>query len=159
MSIHGLCFDEGSAGRCGFECREFTSGECGIYEEIVFNSPITWADFEEASLHYNLQVTEMNRITNLIVAQVEKNAKLVKVLAAINKVPWDSIKIDEPVICSDDLHEFCSGVNKKPAHFAKFDKERESISVFANGTSSLTGDIMRDYKFALPQSLYKEFIE
>ena len=35
MSIHGICFDEGQAGRCGLECEGFLNYECEIPDEII----------------------------------------------------------------------------------------------------------------------------
>lgn len=37
MSIHGICFDEGQAGHCGFNCDGHYEGECTIQDEIVWN--------------------------------------------------------------------------------------------------------------------------
>lgn len=45
MSIHGLCFDEGQSGRCGWECRALLNGECSIPEELI-NEEITGDQLE-----------------------------------------------------------------------------------------------------------------
>ena len=36
MSIHGICFDEGTTGNCGIKCRGFPE-ECPIKEEMFEN--------------------------------------------------------------------------------------------------------------------------
>ena len=43
-SIHGICFDEGQSGNCGYECRGFLNGDCDIPDEIIENCK---SDFEE----------------------------------------------------------------------------------------------------------------
>lgn len=35
MSVHGVCFDNGMAGKCGYACQQFIDGDCGIGDEIV----------------------------------------------------------------------------------------------------------------------------
>jgi hypothetical protein len=159
MSIHGLCFDEAQSGRCGFECRAFKQGECEIYKEVVFNAPITFDDFQEASEYYNLEGTEMNRITDLIVSQVEKHAQVIRVLAEINKVPWDTLKVDEPVVVFYELDDFCNGTGARIAHFHSFNKTNELINAWQDGTTSITGKDFVAYKYALPQALHKELIK
>lgn len=37
MSTHGICFDNGMAGRCDYNCELFTTGQCEAGAEIVEN--------------------------------------------------------------------------------------------------------------------------
>lgn len=35
MTIHGVCFDNGMAGKCGHECSEYLDGKCKSSYEVL----------------------------------------------------------------------------------------------------------------------------
>ena len=54
MSIHGICFDESMAGRCGLECEGFLTGECGIPAEIIEHDVDNLAKESMGELQYHI---------------------------------------------------------------------------------------------------------
>lgn len=159
--MHGMCFNEGNAGRCGFECRAFTSSDCHIADEMIFNSKITYSNYLDAiELYPHLAVTgaEMKRITDLMLEKMAEHNKQMSVLIAITQVPWENLKVDEVIYASDDLEVFISG-KCSAMHFKEL-ASGSLISTYRNGKSSATNieNYFDTYKYALPSELYKKII-
>lgn len=156
--MHGMCFNEGMSGNCGYSCRAFTSSDCAIVNEIVFDYPITYADFLDCvDIYPYLPGTEMKRITDLMIERMEANAKEVRALTAINSVNWGNLKVDEVVYVADDFNNFVSG-QASPYHFCKLSDNDDKFVVFSCGKSSATSTGQSDYRFALPKVAYQELM-
>lgn len=152
--MYSLCLIEGQAGNCGLTCRGFLEKECSIVEEMIYEYPITWEQFEEAKLTYpNLEGTEMHHINKLIITQMRRHAVEMEMLLAIQEVPWENLKVDEPVYVGDNLETFCSG-EAVLAHFSGVTDKR--FEVFSEGRSSTTFTRKHGYFFCLPKTIYNE---
>jgi hypothetical protein len=158
--MHGMCFNEGNSGRCGFRCRAFTAGDCHIADEMIFNVPITYSDYLDAIEFYpHLAVTgtKMKRLTDLMLLKMAEHNKQMQVLIAMANVPWENLKVDEVVYVSDDLQSFIAGTYYK-RHFRDINGNN-LFSVYSDGASSQTsGGGTREYKYALPVEAYKSLI-
>lgn len=158
--MHGMCFNEGNAGRCGLRCRAFTGGECDIVEEMVFNFPITYSDFLDAKdIYPHLQGTEMKRITSLMLDRMSAHNKEMALLIAMTQVNWENLKVDEVVCVTDDLGGFVSG-NVYVRHFKGLNPDNKKIASYIDGMSSATSKDGRanEHKFALPKEAYDKLI-
>jgi hypothetical protein len=156
--MHGMCFNEGNSGNCGFNCRAFTSSDCQIADEMIFNSKITYSDYLDAiELYPHLAVTgvEMKRITDLMLEKMAEHNKQMSVLIAITQIPWENLKVDEVICVSDDLNKFIAG-DHGVVHFRGLEGNG-LVSAYRSGKSSATNtdNYFDNWKYALPIEVYK----
>lgn len=101
MSIHGVCHDNGTSGRCNiWDCGKFSDGHCGQPEEIIsYEENITQLEMEEifvlypVLMEYNIlnkkEDTAMNQSefeTSLNVQKKDRVDASVSLMRAVDKL-------------------------------------------------------------------------
>jgi hypothetical protein len=102
-----------------------------------------------------LEGTEVKRITNLMLKKIQIHANEMRILGAINDVPWENLKIDEVVCVSNNYADFSNGKYAN-RHFSGI--EDNLFSVFMDGKSSATTNQTNTFDYALPKELYLSLI-
>jgi hypothetical protein len=156
--MYSLCHLEGTSGNCGLNCRAFTSSECHIPDEIVFNGSISYEDFIEAQIYYtSLKGTAMQHITEILAANIAAQAECNLTLIAIQEINWNNLQKDTLLYVADSLSDFVAGKGYK-AYFAE--THSTGFRVYNNGRTEATSNVSNGMvetsiaTYALPATKY-----
>ena len=151
------CYSEGDSGRCGFNCRVFNSGHCENFNEVIYSDKISYDEFLDLKLIYNLKGDEMKIIQQEINDLHDDYSLKIRVLLAINAINWENLAVDEVLCVGNYFDDFYKGSTDK-RHF--FGVTEDKFECFNSGKSSKTASASEKsiYDYALPEVEYNKLI-